>query len=106
MSVRGEQGQKGGIREQRLPCIGEPPVTLLHGKRGTGDMRRFVWDWLDRHRAKHDKLPHLAVRPLLTPISGASVGGVAAAHADIYVRDFPSGSGCTITTEQGAWRLT
>src|SRR5882724_1156506 len=33
-------------------------------------------------------------------------GGVAAAHADIYVRDCPSGSGCTITTEQGAWRLT
>ena len=33
-------------------------------------------------------------------------GGVAAAHADIYVRDCPSGSGCTIIIEQGAWRLT
>jgi hypothetical protein len=33
-------------------------------------------------------------------------GGVAAAHAAIYIRDCSSGSGCTITTEQGAWRLT
>jgi len=35
----------------------EPPVTVPRGKRGTGDTRRFVWDWLDQHRAKHDKPP-------------------------------------------------
>jgi len=62
-------GSERRHREQRLPCIGEPPVTVPRGKRGTGDTRRFVWDWLDRHRAMHDKPPHLAVRPSLTPIN-------------------------------------
>jgi hypothetical protein len=47
-----------------------------------------------------------AILTALSTSSGTSVGGVAAAHAAIYVGDCSSGFGCTITTEQGAWRLT
>jgi hypothetical protein len=63
-----------------------------------------VWRCRSLSRSRTASLQ--AILTALSTSSGASVGGVAAAHAAIYVRDCSSGSGCTITTEQGAWRLT
>lgn len=63
-----------------------------------------VWRCRSLNRSRTASLQ--AILTALSTSSGDSVGGVAAAHAAIYVRDCSSGSGCTITTEQGAWRLT